>query len=57
MASGDLRSVASSFRSAQAEFNPGGRSLIWQEFNGRIHVNPLPTLEEIDQKEVPPAER
>jgi eukaryotic-like serine/threonine-protein kinase len=57
MASGDLRSIASSFRAAQAEFNPGGRSLIWQEFNGRIHVTPLPTLEEIDRKEIPSAGR
>jgi WD40 repeat protein len=57
MVSGDLRSVARSFRAAQAEFNPDGLSLIWQEFNGRIHVTPLPTLEEIDRNEIHSAGR
>lgn len=51
MASGGLRSIASSFHAAQAEFNPGGRSLIWQEFQGPIRITPLPTLEEIDKTE------
>ena len=48
LASGHLRGLSSPYYNAQAEVNPGGNRLLWQEADGRIRVTPLPSLVEID---------
>ncbi len=48
LASGHLRGFSSCDYNAQAEVNPGGNLLLWQEAKGLIRVTPLPSLMEID---------
>jgi WD40 repeat protein/predicted Ser/Thr protein kinase len=48
LASGHLRGFSSPYYNAQAEVNPGGNLLLWQEAKGLIRVTPLPSFMEID---------
>jgi eukaryotic-like serine/threonine-protein kinase len=44
-------SLISRWTGSQVEFNPGGNTVLWQEFNGPVRVISLPTLAEIDAEE------
>ena len=46
--SANLSSFTDPCYSSQAEWNPAGKWLVWQERKGAIRVTPLPTLREID---------
>jgi WD40 repeat protein/predicted Ser/Thr protein kinase len=53
LASGHLRGFSLPYYNAQAEANPGGNLLLWQEAKGPIRVTPLPSLTEIDRLDKP----
>ena len=57
MAAGRIRVLMESYYRARAELDPLNRWLVWQEFQGPIHVTPLSTLAEIDASERARAEQ
>ena len=48
LASGQFVGFSDPYYNTQAEANPGGDLLVWQEAKGVVRVTPLPRLSEVD---------